>query len=42
LLRFYDLANKIFHESALQRERAMADKAMGRITKELQKRNVSL
>jgi hypothetical protein len=40
LLRLYDLAGAIFSTSRLQQERAKADKAIQRIAKELQKRNV--
>jgi hypothetical protein len=42
LLRLYDLAHEIFNNSALQQERARADKAIQRIAKELQKRKVPL
>jgi hypothetical protein len=42
LLRLYDLANRILSSSAVQLERARADKAIRRIAKELQKRNVPL
>jgi hypothetical protein len=42
LLRLYDLANRIARQSLVQMEREMADKAIGRITQELQKRNVPL
>ncbi len=42
LLRLYDLANRILGSSAAQQERARADKAIRRIAKELQKRNVPL
>jgi len=42
LLRMYDLANEIFKSSVSQQERAKADKALGRLAKELQKRNVRL
>jgi hypothetical protein len=42
LLRLYDLANRILNSSAVQLERARADKAIRRIAKELQKRNVPL
>jgi hypothetical protein len=42
LLRLYDLANRIARQSLVQLEREMADKAIGRITEELQKRNVPL
>ena len=42
LLRLYDLANRIARQSLVQVEREMADKAIGRITEELQKRNVPL
>jgi hypothetical protein len=40
LLRLYDLANKIVAQSSLQLDREKADKALGLISKELQKRNV--
>ena len=40
LLRLYDLVNEIFTKSPLQQERARANKAIQRIAKELQKRNV--
>jgi len=40
LLRLYDLANKIASQSSLQLDRAKADKTLGLISKELQKRNV--
>ena len=42
LLRLYDLADRIVSQSLVQVERKMADKATGRITEELQKRNVPL
>jgi hypothetical protein len=42
LLRLYDLANKIASQSCLQLDRAQADKARDRISKELRKRNVPL
>jgi hypothetical protein len=42
LLRMYDLANKIASQSSLQLDRAQADKAKDRISKELHKRNVPL
>jgi hypothetical protein len=42
LLRLYDLANRIARQSLVQTEREMADKAIGCIAKELQKRNVPL
>jgi hypothetical protein len=42
LLRLYDLANETFRSSLLQQERERADKAIQRITKELQKRGVPL
>jgi hypothetical protein len=37
LLRLYDLANKIVSQSSLQQDRAQADKARDRISKELRK-----
>jgi hypothetical protein len=40
LLRMYDLAQEILSKSPLQEERARADKAVRRLAKELQKRNV--
>lgn len=40
LLRMYDLANQVLNSSKLQLERARADKAIQRITKELQKRQI--
>jgi len=40
LLRLYDLAQNIFNHSPLQLERARADKAIQRLAKELQKRQV--
>ena len=40
LLRLCDLADRIVRQSLVQVERKMADKATGRITEELQKRNV--
>ena len=40
LLRLCDLADRIVSQSLVQVERKMADKATGRITEELQKRNV--
>ena len=42
LLRLYDLANETFRSSLLQQERERADKAIQRITKELQKRGLPL
>ena len=42
LLRMYDQANEIFNKSVLRQKRVKADKAIRRIVKELQKRNVSL
>jgi hypothetical protein len=42
LLRLYDLANKVFTNSASPKERERADKAIQRISKELQKRKVAL
>jgi hypothetical protein len=42
LLRLYDQANRILGSSAVGHERAKADKAIRRIAKELQKRNVPL
>jgi hypothetical protein len=42
LLRMYDLADVAVNESPFRQERAAADKAIQRIAKELQKRNVSL
>ena len=42
LLRLCDLADRIVSQSLVQVERKMADKATGRITEELQKRNVPL
>lgn len=42
LLRLYDLAREVLSKSRLQQERACADRALQRITKELQKRNVRL
>jgi hypothetical protein len=38
----YDLANRVSRQSPVQVEREIADRAIGRITKELQKRNVPL
>ncbi len=40
LLRLYDLASQVAVKSPLLHERALADKAVRRIAKELQKRNV--
>lgn len=40
LLRLYDQAHEIAAKSPLLLERALADKAVRRIAKELQKRNV--
>ncbi len=42
LLRLYDLARDICNKSRSQQERARADKAVQRIAKELQRRNVPL
>lgn len=42
LLRMYDRALAIFTESVFQQERAKADKAIQRIAKELQKRQIAL
>ena len=42
LLRMYDLVRDILLKSAFQQERDKADKAVQRIAKELQKRNVPL
>lgn len=42
LLRLYDLARQMLDRSASQRERDKADKAIQRIAKELQKRNLSV
>jgi hypothetical protein len=42
LYRMYDQANMFLQKSLLQRERERADKAMGRIAKELRKRNLSV
>jgi hypothetical protein len=40
LLRMYDVAKSIFNKSVFQQERKRADKAIRRIVKELDKRNV--
>ena len=40
LLRMYDVANGIVNRSPLRQERVRAGRAIQRITKELQKRNV--
>ena len=40
LLRMYDAVNGIFARSPSQQERARADRAIQRIVKELQRRNV--
>jgi hypothetical protein len=42
LLRMYDLATGVFKQSKSQQERAIADRAIQRIAKELQKRKVPL
>jgi hypothetical protein len=42
LLRLYDQANEISTKAPSQLERTKADKALARIAKELQKRNVVL
>jgi hypothetical protein len=42
LLRLFDKANEIFTNSRWQQERSSAFRAMARITKELQKRKVTL
>jgi hypothetical protein len=42
LLRLYDLANVMLSKSPSQQDRLRAGKAIQRISKELQKRNVSL
>jgi hypothetical protein len=42
LLRMYDLANEYFKNSQFQQERARAGRAIQRIAKELQRRNVPL
>lgn len=42
LLRLYDQANEIFTKSPSQQERISAGKAVERISKELQRRKVSL
>jgi hypothetical protein len=42
LLRMYDLLRGVLSNSPSQLERARADKALGRITKELQKRHALL
>ncbi len=42
LLRLYDQANEISTKARSQMERTRADKALARIAKELQKRNVAL
>jgi len=41
LLRLYDQAQAVFKKSLSQHERSRAGKAIQRITKELQRRNVS-
>ena len=40
LLRMYDLANEVLNKSASQLERTKAAKAIQRIAKELQRKNV--
>ena len=40
LLRMYDVASEIVNTSPLQQERARAGRAIQRIAKELQRRNV--
>ena len=40
LMRLHDLANEIFKTSRLQQERVKMDKAIQRINKELEKRNL--
>jgi hypothetical protein len=42
LLRMYDLLRAVIKTSPSPRERERADKALGRIAKELQKRHVPL
>jgi flagellar motor protein MotB len=42
LLRLYDLSREMLTNAQSQQERARADKAIRRIAKELQKRNVPL
>ncbi|HLJ97771.1 MAG TPA: hypothetical protein VKU02_31710 [Gemmataceae bacterium] len=42
LLRMYDQATGAFNQSTSQQKRATANKAVQRIAKELQKRNVPL
>jgi hypothetical protein len=42
LLRLYDLTKEMLHNAQSQQERARADKAVRRIAKELEKRNVPL
>jgi len=42
LLRMYDQAKGVFNKSTSQRERAIAERAIQRITKELQRRKVPL
>jgi hypothetical protein len=42
LLRLYDLAHAIRNKTPSQQERLRADKAVRRIAKELQKRNLPL
>ena len=42
LLRLYDLATEIFHQTRSQAERTRADKAIKRIGAELRSRNVDL
>jgi hypothetical protein len=42
LLRLYDLSRELLATAQSQQERARADKALRRIAKELEKRNVPL
>jgi hypothetical protein len=42
LLRMYDLATRLLSRASSQQERARADKAIKRIARELQKRNIVL
>jgi DNA helicase HerA-like ATPase len=42
LLRLYDRANRVLRTSGLQEEQRRAARAIARITKELERRNVSL
>jgi hypothetical protein len=42
LLRFYDQASAVLNRSVSQQERARADRVLQRITRELDKRNLSL